>query len=92
MFNTFLKLVLLTENSVKEVKKWTLVVVIVITLELYRVRRREIERWKGRSKTKTLIYNTWVLPWRKDKKNRSEVKWSKEVKEKSIIVVSQITL
>ena len=47
MFNIILKLILLTENSVKEVKKRTLVVVIVITLEPYRVRRQEIARWKG---------------------------------------------
>jgi len=47
LFNTILKLVLLTENSVKEVKKRTLFVVIEITLEPYRLRRREIARWKG---------------------------------------------
>jgi len=33
LFNTILKLILLTENSVKEVKKPTIVVVIGITLE-----------------------------------------------------------
>ncbi len=47
LFNTILKLILLEKTVYKEVKKRTLVVVTVITLEPYRVRRREIVRWKG---------------------------------------------
>jgi len=42
LFNTILKLILLTENSVKEGKKQTIVVVIKITFELYRVGKRLI--------------------------------------------------
>jgi len=36
LFNTILKLILLEENSVKEVKQRTIVIVIKITSELFR--------------------------------------------------------
>jgi len=60
--NTILKLILLTENSVKEeVKQQTIFIVIAITLELFGVVIQSVVCWKVLGKTKRLMFNTWLL-------------------------------